>query len=102
MAPRIIEAFRKAEAIHPTNAGVTYRMSPFGIAYNTDLIKEEEGKQLTWEDCTATSTGNIYPVRTLELSIRPSLPGLRHRNQTTRSQSAPALFSRQSPYPHAL
>ncbi|MGH7844500.1 MAG: ABC transporter substrate-binding protein, partial [Candidatus Binatia bacterium] len=26
-------------------------MEPYGISYNTDMIKEAEGQKLTWEDC---------------------------------------------------
>jgi ABC-type Fe3+ transport system substrate-binding protein len=40
------------QSVHPANFGVTYRMEPYGISYNTDLIKEAEGQKLTWEDCT--------------------------------------------------
>ena len=39
------------ESVHPGNFGVTYRMEPYGISYNTDMIKDAEGQKLTWEDC---------------------------------------------------
>ena len=38
--------------VHPKNVGVSLRTSMYGIAYNKELIPEEEAKKFTWESCT--------------------------------------------------
>jgi len=84
-----------AQHVHPNGFGVNFRSQLYGIAYNRQLIADEVGRKLTWEDCAAPKWKKKVAMDTrprhLEILWQPHVWGrektLAHARQLAANQT---------------